>query len=371
MSGQITSISSYPLIPFIDRVWNYIKSEKANSVAVAVLNPNKITLPVQDPHYHPNDLTLSESKPASYKLSRELARAEKHRKAQKSRSWFSRSFESLSRRPCGYRVDSHEEMVISGKAGIAHAQGMRETMEDFHIAVSGTYPLNYELFGVIDGHGGSATAAFVAEHIQEEIEKAIKKHGTTDSEIRKALKEAFVQLDARIAREILDFSGAASVISLKIGSAIWTANLGDSRAVLKAGDKILQLSEDAKPDSPRFKKAIKKRGGWIETIFGVPRINGVLACARAFGDKGLRGAEGHYVVSPRPKITKVDLKPYSGEPIHLIQACDGIWDVASSQEVAAIVGIQNNTEDAAAAIVRGALNAGSTDNCSALVVHLS
>jgi len=319
--------------------------------------------------YHPADLRLPDYKTETVrkKISQELSRARSHMERQKSRSWFHSSFSNLSRAPCPYDIQS--ETILGGKVSVAHAQGMRSTMEDVHVVGAGTIgKTSYELFGIIDGHGGVEVAQFVGTHIQEEIEKALRKHGLSHSGIQKALKEAFVQLDARIPLSIANASGAAAVISLKIGSQLLTANLGDSRAVLKAGNRVIQLSEDAKPDTPRFRKTIEKRGGWVETV-DVPRINGVLACGRAFGDKHLRGEKGHYVVSPRPKITKVDLNAYKS-PLYLILACDGIWDVASSKEAASVV-VSGSIEEDAAALVRGAMNGGSTDNCSALLVSFA
>jgi protein phosphatase PTC2/3 len=335
--------------------------------------------------YHSSDLSLSESKPIEFKISRELVWATKHMERQPRRGWFSLSFASLAKLPCPFEIECQKETLPHLEVGVAHAQGLRPTQEDVHIACSGKFgvgkPLYYDLFGIVDGHGGDATARFVKAHLQEEIEKALLKHNVrfdmlrgesaeSDRDVWRALKEAFVQLDARIAREIGSESGAAAVISLRMGSSLWTANLGDCRAVLVAGDEISQLSIDAKPDMPRFKKGIEKRGGFVATHRVTPRINGVLACARAFGDKGLKGAGGHFVVSPRPKITKVDLDAYRGRPIHFILACDGIWDVATSRDAASIAG-KADPEKAAAAIVRAALNSGSTDNCSALVVRLA
>lgn len=147
----------------------------------------------------------------------------------------------------------------------------------------------YELFSIIDGHGGSLTAQFIAAHMQQELEKALAKHGLSDSGVQRALKEAFLQLDAQAIRSVQEESGAVAVATLKIGSIIWTANLGDCRAILKVGEEVIQLSEDAKPDNPRFKKSIEKRGGLVINVRGVPRVNGNLAVARAFNDHRILG----------------------------------------------------------------------------------
>lgn len=326
--------------------------------------------------YHARDLKLTGKKSTEEKLSKELLLANVH--MQKQRSQFSDplDFKKLSQMPCNFPIHTGIVKLPTMSAGIAHAQGQRLTMEDVHIASFGNFavdpPTPYEMVGIIDGHGGDETAKFVAAHIQEEIEKAVQKHGISDDGIRMALNEAFVQLDAKLACKIGETSGAAAVISLKIGSNLWTANVGDCRAILKVGKNITQLSEDAKPETPRFKKSIEKRGGTVVGAGDTPRVNGVLSTGRAFGDKGkvFRGKDGHYVVSPRPKITKIDLQPYQDEcrRILLILACDGIWDVATSREAGTIVG--KSPQEDAKGIVRAALNGKSSDNCSALVAEL-
>lgn len=330
----------------------------------------QIDLPIPNARYHPRDLILAESKPIQVKLQNELDRAQAHMRAQSANPLL----EKRARQKAKFKIEQHTEFLRTRKVGIAHAQGPRHEMEDAHIAALCTSqidgkPLQYELFGVIDGHGGNETASFVAAHIKEEIERAISKHGISDSGIRKALKEACVQLDARAIQNV-KHSGAVAVFTLKIGSQIWTANIGDSRAILKVGKRVIQLSDDAKPNAPRFKKSIEKRGGFVINVWGVPRVNGELAVARAFNDQSQLGADGHYTVSPKPKITKVDLNDYPKQPVYLIQACDGIWDVFSSSDVGALAG-RGSAEEDAQRIVRAALNAKTHDNCSALVTSLS
>lgn len=330
----------------------------------------QIDLPYPNSHYHPRDLILAETKPIQVKLLNELERAQAHMHAQTSNPLV----EKCAKAKANYKIEHHTESLPARKVGIAHAQGPRREMEDAHIATRCTSvikgkPVQYELYGVIDGHGGDETANFVAAHMKEEIERAISKQGTSDSGIRKALKEACVRMDARAIQKI-KHSGAVAVFTLKIGSQIWTANIGDSRAILKVGNRVIQLSEDAKPDTPRFKKSIEKRGGFVMDIWGVPRVNGNLAVARAFNDQDQLGTDGHYAVTAKPKITKVDLKDYPNQPVTLIQACDGIWDVFSSLDVASLVG-RGSVEEDAHRIVRAALNAETHDNCSALVASLA
>jgi serine/threonine protein phosphatase PrpC len=329
-----------------------------------------IELPYKLPYYHSRDLMLaSSSKPAHIKLTEEFERAQKHMHQQKPRfnseelEQYATSVLDPWKKPLLDDIKL-EQIELEGCSTIevAYAQGRRREMEDAHIATMHTLhidgaPFQYELFGVFDGHGGKNTANFVAAHIAEEIEKAIFKHGFSDEGIRNTLKEAFVQLDARTIQEIKDQSGSTAVITLKMGPNIWTANLGDSRAILKIGDQILQLSEDAKPLTSRFQQSIVKRGG----IVYHGRVNGAISVARAFNDRKYLGSSNHYVISARPKITKVTLNPNSEQPVYLIQACDGIWDVLSSQEAGKLTDAKK--------IVTTAINLHSEDNCTALVAR--
>ncbi|MBI5273130.1 MAG: protein phosphatase 2C family protein [Chlamydiia bacterium] len=337
-------------------------------------------------HYHPRDLKLTLSKPVEKKLQNEIALAEAHCKNQKNDT---KAFLQQARKASLPEFPIHAEAHALSphiQVGVAHAQGMRPTMEDAHIAAVCTSlvqgkQLTYELFSVIDGHGGDETAYFVAAHLQKEIEDAITKHGTSDEGMFKALKEAFVRLDARAKLEVPGHSGAVVVATLKIGNALWTANLGDARALLASERKgIQQLSVDAKPGTERFKKSIEKRGGrvvapiWDEDV---DRVNGCLAIPRAIKDDGhkllgipIQGRQ-RYAISPRPKITKVSLDASSKTHL-LIQGCDGIWDVASSHDVAAVAKDSSITPtQLAQQVVNGALRRGSTDNCSVLVAKFS
>ncbi|CAM9941463.1 unnamed protein product, partial [Heterosigma akashiwo] len=62
---------------------------------------------------------------------------------------------------------------------------------------------------------------------------------------------------------------------------------------------------------------------------GVPRVNGVLAVSRAFGDRNLRP-----VVKADPEIRERALEP--GDAF-LILGTDGLWDMVTNQEAANVV----------------------------------
>ena len=62
-----------------------------------------------------------------------------------------------------------------------------------------------------------------------------------------------------------DKSGSCAIVVLIVQDIVYTANVGDSRAVLSAngGQKIIPLSRDHKPGDEDEIKRIRKAGGEI------------------------------------------------------------------------------------------------------------
>jgi len=277
-----------------------------------------------------------------------------------------------------YPEESTPAAVISARVGdhsvgICSAKGHRPTLEDTHLATSfslnlesTTYPV--ELFGIFDGHGGPEASSYMKENLQRELNETLIKHcskGLTDENIWNALKLTFVILNAKFKHPI---AGTTATVVMILNGKLWTANVGDSRTILDTG---IQLSEDAKPAKLRYKNGIENRGGTVidDGIHG--RIDGTdigpnqaLATARAVGDHhyGIR-------VSARPKITCIPL-PEQGT--HLILTCDGIYDVATTKQVAESVRMHRelSADQIAKDLVYSAYIADSQDNLSAMVVKL-
>ncbi|HEY5260344.1 MAG TPA: PP2C family protein-serine/threonine phosphatase, partial [Rhabdochlamydiaceae bacterium] len=258
------------------------------------------------------------------------------------------------------------------ETGVFHAKGLRPTMEDEHVTASFTldiqgkkYPI--QLFGICDGHGGPDVSKFVKQHLASELSAALKEHnpnGLTDEGIWNAIKMACVSLDKKIPSNWAG-QGSTGTFAMILDEKLWTGNVGDSRTVLDRAGTPVQLSEDAKPDDAAYEKGILNRDGVV--VDGLPpRVNGILAVARAFGDHGLNGA-----VSARPKITMVPLKAIPKDS-HLVLCCDGVWDIGSTAQVVKAVRANRNESPATLArnIVYSSLRAGSTDNLSAMVVKL-
>ena len=118
---------------------------------------------------------------------------------------------------------------------------------------------------------------------------------------------------------------------------IYVANAGDSRCVLSENGKANPLSTDHKPILEGERKRIEKAGG---NVTG-DRVDGLLSCSRALGDfcfkeNSTLGPEEQKVTA-EPEITVTAISPQTS---FIVVACDGVWDVRTSEEV-----VQTITQD--------------------------
>eukprot|EP00403_Amphidinium_massartii_P038385 CAMPEP_0178435978 /NCGR_PEP_ID=MMETSP0689_2-20121128/34204_1 /TAXON_ID=160604 /ORGANISM="Amphidinium massartii, Strain CS-259" /LENGTH=341 /DNA_ID=CAMNT_0020058063 /DNA_START=63 /DNA_END=1085 /DNA_ORIENTATION=- len=242
--------------------------------------------------------------------------------------------------------------------GYSAMQGWREGMEDAHFAIgslSGLQSHGWEqtaLFGVLDGHGGEHVARFCERYLPEEIMKG----PAEDPEA--ALVNAFHRMDEMLfdpanLEDFRNFSnssvvkawfahpdtiGCTAVVCCVRPDKIVVANVGDSRAVLCRDGMAMDLSEDHKPNLPRERARIHKAGASIEMQQIGPitqyRINGNLNLSRSLGDLAYKQnpelTPSEQIISPTPDVRFFDRHP--GDTFMVI-ACDGVWDVMSSQEV--------------------------------------
>jgi protein phosphatase 1L len=218
--------------------------------------------------------------------------------------------------------------------GASEAIGRRPYMEDRHIAAGrlGGSP-SASVWGVFDGHGGSAAADYCVARV---VPHLVASHAFP-SRPHDALREAFLETD----REFIDHAGRASpplddgtcaLAAVCVGRSVYVANAGDSRAVLihrpraaaaapqaaggaaslpssmaappsattlvhigprggggggmgaaardgPASVAVTALSDDHKPSRPDELRRIKEKGGSV-AHHGVWRVEGILAVSR-------------------------------------------------------------------------------------------
>ena len=154
---------------------------------------------------------------------------------------------------------------------------------------------------------------------------------------------------------------------------LYVANAGDCRAVLSRSGRAIDLSEDHKPSSAEEKARIEEAGGWVHN----GRLHGVLGVARAFGDaehKHLKekswGKE--FKADPLTADPDVHVEAVGPRDEFLVLACDGLWDVMSSQQavnyVRRCLRRSHDLQEAAEGLVSKAIARNSADNVSVIVV---
>jgi len=279
---------------------------------------------------------------------------------------------------------------------VADMQGWRTTMEDAHSANLGFGNKHDAFFAVFDGHGGQDVAQFAAlklpslllqsHHYQRGNFTAALTSACTDTDCalmtRKGCKEcAELRGEKNTTEAPIPSSGATACMCLVHGVDVYCANIGDSRAVL-CKDKdgwptAYDLSTDHKPTDKVEVERIQAAGGSI--IDG--RVQGLLAVSRSIGDLEFKDDENlplsRQMVSSCPDVKRYTLKECD---TFILIACDGIWDVFSSQEAVARVHRYLQTmslQQAVAALLDAALsthpskNKGlGTDNMTAMIVDL-
>uniref|UniRef100_A0A8C9XMJ8 Protein phosphatase 1G n=1 Tax=Sander lucioperca TaxID=283035 RepID=A0A8C9XMJ8_SANLU len=138
-------------------------------------------------------------------------------------------------------------------------------------------------------------------------------------------------------------SGTTAVVALIRGKQLIVANAGDSRCVVSERGKAVDMSYDHKPEDELELARIKNAGGKV-TMDG--RVNGGLNLSRAIGDhfykrnKALPPEE--QMISAMPDVKVLTL---NGDHDFMVIACDGIWNVLSSQEVVDFISERINKPD--------------------------
>ncbi len=200
----------------------------------------------------------------------------------------------------------------------------------------------------------------------------------TPEAVEAALTRAFHLADEEFGAlggyERLALVGTTAVVALVGGRWVYVANCGDSRAVLCRAGAALALSDDHKAAREDETARVEAAGGQILFWNGV-RVMGLLAVSRAIGDHSLRP----YVIA-EPEVTAVARDPADEL---LVLASDGLWDVMGNQEACTLArrclararsrgsSRQNAARVAATVLTRAAVDRGSRDNVTVVVVDLA
>lgn len=259
--------------------------------------------------------------------------------------------------------------------GVASSQGTQESMKGSHVVKQiqlGTTGEQGLLAGVFDGHGGAKAGQFVAKYLTKL--DTLPLQGLSHSQIEEGLQELFHDLQIKWLQQVAsdrsrwintlalrvgiwfkiisrnknnnewirntairirhwlknlahDTSGTTATVALVIkNKAIFVANLGDSRTILRAKETTTQLSYDTKVANCSFK--LHKRGGVVD---GHSLLGGKNCAVVSTRDVAGEIGDAKFIhLLRRPTIT---CHPYPEEESSMVLACNGLYDVASSNNV--------------------------------------
>ncbi|KAK3177331.1 hypothetical protein Dsin_032898 [Dipteronia sinensis] len=227
---------------------------------------------------------------------------------------------------------THGYHLVKGKAG--------HPMEDYVVAQFKQVGENeLGLFAIFDGHLSHEIPDYLRSHLFENI----LNEPDFWTEPEHAIKKGYRITDTNILEKTLDLGrgGSTAVTAILINcQKLLVANIGDSRAVVCKNGVAKQLSVDHEPSME--KETIESKGGFVSNfqvsdtlgakrffvwILGegdVPRVDGQLAVARAFGDKSLKI---HLSSEPHVEVEMID-----DDTDFIILASDGLWKVMTNQE---------------------------------------
>jgi len=285
-----------------------------------------------------------------------------------------------------FPVESESWSSSALRCAMVETQGKRPTQED---AFAFSCTQTWGDFWVLDGHRGNEAAQFGAAALREEIGENIKK-GKLPSTSK--IEQTFRSIDNRLRKHFKQHPDKPKAGTTVIGALVAQQqdgtyhakliNCGDSRGIIiqnplpDNGSLSIIETIDHKPGDPIEKARILAAGGKVKGG-GSTRIDGKLAVSRGFGDFDFKADK-----SRKAAEQKVSCQPDVYEALNLmpgsliVLACDGVWSVLSSKEVAATVqeelkaSPQADLGDVAATIVNLSLELGSKDNLTVLLVHL-
>nr|XP_043615599.1 probable protein phosphatase 2C 12 isoform X2 [Erigeron canadensis] len=231
----------------------------------------------------------------------------------------------------------------------------------------------YSVFGIFDGHNGSAAAIYTKENLLNNVLGAIPRDLNREEWINvlpRALVAGFVKTDKDF-QEQVQSSGTTVTFVILEGSVVTVASVGDSRCILESADgSLYYLSADHRLDCSEEEERVTASGGEVGRLNagGGTQIGplrcwpGGLCLSRSIGDLDV----GEFIV-PVPYVKQVKLSSAGGR---MIIASDGVWDAMSAE--AALICCRGLPPDTAAAqIVKEAVEfKGLRDDTTCIVVDI-
>lgn len=252
--------------------------------------------------------------------------------------------------------------------------------------------------GVFDGHGGTAASNLAFEEMPELVSEELFR--SKNAPVGKVLEKSWDKisqdyqqacesdapciadydamegtLDANTGANDLVAGTTASVMALdESNGRISILNCGDSRTLMiDKGGKLLFETKDHTPEQEMERLKVGKEQG---LDYSIPECS-VSRWYLSVGDYQYavgRSLEGPFATS-KGIVSTPDVTVLQAEPsFSMVSATDGLWEVMDSGEVAHVVATirkrGTSAGDAAKTLCSMAIEKGSSDNVSAVIVYL-
>ncbi|XP_013877621.1 protein phosphatase 1K, mitochondrial isoform X2 [Austrofundulus limnaeus] len=269
--------------------------------------------------------------------------------------------------PSSIRYGEPIPQVSLSRVGSASVLGLRKQNED-RLRIARIHD-NLLYFAVFDGHGGPHAADYCYTFMEKFIRDALEE----DSDLEQVLQKAFLDADTALHTHLSYFNNAsfltagttATVALLRDGVELVVGSVGDSRAMLCRKGQAKKLTKDHTPDRKDERQRIQRSGGFLSwNSVGQANVNGRLAMTRSIGDFHLKSSG----VIAEPETKRVTVQHANDSFLALTS--DGINFLLSDQEICDVINRCHDPTEAAEVISEQALQYGSEDNATIVIVPL-
>lgn len=207
------------------------------------------------------------------------------------------------------------------------------------------------LFMLADGMGGARAGEVASQTAAQVFAAGAGGDGTPEERLTRLVREANRRIyEMAQADESKRGMGTTLTAALVEGEGVTIAHVGDSRGYLMRGGELEQITHD------HSLVAELERSGQISPEDAVDHPSRSVI-TRALG--------------PEPEV-EVDAHTHSGRPGDLyLLASDGLSDMISDDEIAAILRKTSSLEEAAESLVRAANQSGGKDNITVVLFALA
>ena len=258
----------------------------------------------------------------------------------------------------------------------------RKSMEDYHCIKQNLLKNNsivYSYFSIFDGHSGNEIALFLSKFLHKILSTQLNNLNINNNDIQNyndkiisIIKKTFEIADEEIINNSnysKDVGSTGTIILLyKIKNEnrndfsryLICANIGDSKGYILTKNDFIQITKEHKCNDAKEVERIKKNGGIVFSN----RVFGTLMLTRSFGDKEMK----KYGVISTPDCFCHKIKD---EDLYIVIASDGVWDAVSEEEIMQMSGEKYSSDDFSKKIVKLAIDKGTRDNISCIVIKLN